>query len=118
MTVAASASGWRESERDGRSGDGREGRRPQREADGRRHLPGRGGPARDCPVPRCLGLFKGQGSTWAWDWGTADSEMQRLYVLDGKDGAVLIMVDSLDGTTFESVTTAADAILASVKFDQ
>ncbi len=74
--------------------------------------------AGDCPVPRCLGLLKGQGSTWAWDWGTADSEMQRLYVLDGKDGPVLIIVDSLDGTTFDSLTAAADAILASVKFDQ
>ncbi len=44
--------------------------------------------------------------------------MQRLYVLDGKDGPVLIIVDSLDGTTFDSLTAAADAILASVKFDQ
>ena len=62
--------------------------------------------------------MKGQGATWAWDWGTADSEMQRLTVLDGKDGPVLIIVDSLDGTTFDSLTAAADTILASVKFDQ
>jgi len=75
-------------------------------------------PTGDCPVARCLGLLKGQGSTWAWDWGVADSEKQRLYALDGKDGAVLILVDSLDGTTFDSLTTAADAILTTVKFDQ
>ena len=70
------------------------------------------------PSGRCLGLLKGQGATWAWDWGTANSEMQRLYILDGKDGPVLIIVDSLDGTTVDSVTAAADKILASVKFDQ
>jgi hypothetical protein len=74
-------------------------------------------PAGDCPVPQCLGLLNGQGSTWAWDWGVADSEKQRLYALDGKDGAVVILVDSLDGMTFDSVTKAADAILATVKFD-
>jgi len=75
-------------------------------------------PTGECPVQRCLGLLKGQGNTWAWDWGTADSERQRMYVLDGKDGAVLIIVDSLDGTTFDSLTMAADTILETVKFDQ
>ncbi len=75
-------------------------------------------PIGDCPVTRCLGLLRGQSNTWAWDWGVADSELQRLYALDGKDGAVLILVDSLDGTTFEALTRAADTILATVKFDQ
>ena len=72
----------------------------------------------DCQVRTCLGLLKGQSNTWAWDWGVADSEMQRMYVLDGKDGPVLILVDSLDGTTFEALTKAADAILATVTFEQ
>jgi hypothetical protein len=75
-------------------------------------------PTGDCPVQRCLGLFQAQGPTWAWDWGVADSELQRLYVLDGKGGPVLIFVDSLDGTTFEAITKAADTILATVKFDK
>jgi len=43
---------------------------------------------------------------------------QRLYALDGKDGAVLVFVDALDGTTFDRLTTAANTILASVKFDK
>lgn len=80
--------------------------------------PGAVVPIGDCPVQRCLGLFSAQGNTWEWDWGTADSELQRLYVLDSKDGAVLIFVDSLDGTTFDSLTKAADTILATVKFDK
>jgi hypothetical protein len=75
-------------------------------------------PTGDCPVQRCLGLFDAQGSTWAWDWGVADSELQRLYVLDSKSGPVLIFVDSLDGTTFEAITKAADSILATVKFEK
>ncbi len=75
-------------------------------------------PTGDCPVQRCLGLLNAQGNTWEWDWGIADSELQRVYALDGKDGVVLVFVDSLDGTTFESTTRAADTILKTVKFDQ
>jgi len=75
-------------------------------------------PTGDCPVQRCLGLVNAQGSTWAWDWGIADSELQRVYALDSKDGVVLVFVDSLDGTTFDSITKAADTILKTVKFDQ
>ena len=75
-------------------------------------------PTGDCPVQRCLGLLNAQGNTWAWDWGIADSEMQRVYALDGKDGVVLVFVDSLDGTTFDSLTKTADTILKTVKFDQ
>jgi hypothetical protein len=75
-------------------------------------------PAGDCPVQRCLGLLNAQGSTWEWDWGVADSEKQRVYALDGKGGVILVLVESLDGTTFESATKAADTILKTVKFDQ
>jgi hypothetical protein len=75
-------------------------------------------PTGDCPVQRCLRLLNAQGSTWGWDWGIADSELQRLYALDSKDGIVLVVVESLDGTTFESSTKAADTILKTVKFDR
>ena len=59
-----------------------------------------------------------QGSTWEWDLVLANSELQRVYALDSKDGVVLVFVDSLDGTTFDSLTKAADTILKTVKFDQ
>ena len=68
-------------------------------------------PTGDCPVQRCLGLFSGQGSTWGWDWGVADSEQQRVFALDSKDGVVLVFVESLDGTTVDSMSKAADTIL-------
>ena len=74
------------------------------------------GPA-DCPVQACVGFFKGTDKhTWAWDWGSAGIEVQRVYLLTSADGVVAIFVDSLDGTTFESLTSKADAILATVKF--
>ena len=37
--------------------------------------------------------------------------------LAAKDGVVLVIVDSLDGTTYDSLTKKADAILSTVKFD-
>ncbi len=75
-------------------------------------------PTGDCPVQRCLPLFNAQGSTWEWDWGIADSELQRVYALDGKDGVVLVLAESLDGTTIDSITQSAQSILKTVKFDQ
>ncbi len=41
----------------------------------------------------------------------------RIYLLDAGDDVVMIAVDSLDGTTFDALTKAADRILGSVKFD-
>jgi hypothetical protein len=72
----------------------------------------------DCPVKICVPLLKAQGSTWEWEWGIGSSEKQRIDVLATKDGVVLIIVDSLDGTTFDHLTRKADAILATVKFDR
>jgi hypothetical protein len=72
----------------------------------------------DCPVQTCVNLMQGRAPTWSWDWGTGSSEKQRMDVLAGKDGVVLIFVDSLDGTTFDVLTKAADKILATVKFDK
>jgi hypothetical protein len=80
--------------------------------------PGAVGSPAACPAQACLDLFIGRSNTWEWDWGTASSERQRMYVLETKGGVVLIFVDSLDGTTFDSLTAAADTILATVKFDQ
>ncbi|MEO8570963.1 MAG: hypothetical protein ABI553_04615 [Chloroflexota bacterium] len=76
----------------------------------------------NCPVQVCVSLFKGVDpstiKTWTWDWGSVSSERQRLYLLTTTDGVVAIFVDSLDGTTFDTMTKAADTILATVRFDQ
>ncbi len=73
----------------------------------------------DCPVQVCVPMFRGRDAapTWEWDWGFAGPERQRLYLLSANDGVVAIFVDSLDGTTFDALTRAADGILATVKFD-
>jgi hypothetical protein len=64
-------------------------------------------------------MFRGRDAapTWEWDWGFGGPERQRLYLLSAKDGVVAIFVDSLDGTTFDALTRAADGILATVRFD-
>jgi hypothetical protein len=76
----------------------------------------------DCPVKTCVSIFKGVDpaavKTWQWDWGTASSEAQRLYLLATTDGVVAIFVDSLDGTTFPALSATADKILATIKFDK
>jgi hypothetical protein len=76
----------------------------------------------DCPVPVCVGIFRGKDpstkTTWVWDWGVGSLEKQRLYLLSGNEDVILIVVDSFDGTTFDSVTKAANDILATFKFDQ
>jgi hypothetical protein len=71
----------------------------------------------DCPVQVCALVFLGRSSTWEWTWGFAGPERQRLYLLSAPDGVIAVFVDSLDGTTFETLTKAADKILATVKFD-
>lgn len=80
------------------------------------------GPTPGCPVPACVSIFKGVDpatvKTWQWDWGTGTSERQRLSLLTTADGGVIaIFVDSLDGTTFDSLVKRADTILPSVRFD-
>jgi hypothetical protein len=74
----------------------------------------------DCEVQICVPIFKGQDLAahppWHWDWGSAGPEAQRLYLLTAKDGVVAIFVDSLDGTTFRTLTANADRILATAKF--
>jgi hypothetical protein len=74
----------------------------------------------DCPVQTCVPIFKGQDLSarppWHWDWGLAGTETQRLYLLKATDGVVAIFIDSLDGTTFGTLTKSADRILDGVKF--
>lgn len=71
-----------------------------------------------CPVQVCVNVFIGRASTWEWDWGFAGPERQRLYLLEAPDNVIAIFVDSLDGTTFDEITAAADEILATVEFDK
>lgn len=76
----------------------------------------------DCPTLACVMFLQGRDPsskpTWVWDVGVASSERLRLYLLDWKEDVVAIVVDSLDGTTFDVQTKAADAILSSVVFDE
>jgi hypothetical protein len=76
----------------------------------------------DCPAQVCVLFLRGRDPsskpTWQWDIAVASSERLRLYLLDWKDDVVAILVDSLDGTTFEALTAEADAILGSVVFDK
>ena len=75
----------------------------------------------DCPTVACVTFMRGDDPSntpaWQWDWGVASGERMRLYVLQNKDDLVAIVVDSLDGTTFEAITKAADQILPSVRFE-
>jgi hypothetical protein len=72
-----------------------------------------------CPVQVCVSLFIGRAATWEWDWGFAGPERQRLYLLEAPGGDVVaIFVDSLDGTSFDEMTAAADEILPTVTFDK
>jgi hypothetical protein len=72
-----------------------------------------------CPVQVCATVFIGRATTWEWDWGFAGPERQRLYLLEASDGGVVaIFVDSLDGTTFDEMTAAADEILPTIEFDK
>lgn len=80
--------------------------------------------ARDtgCPTTACVTFLRGTDPsskpTWDWDWGVATSERMRLYLLDGPTDLTAVVVDSLDGTTFETLTAKADKILASMAFDK
>jgi hypothetical protein len=73
-----------------------------------------------CPVQACVGIFHALDSarlpSWEWEWGIASGERARLYLVTSPDGVFAIIVDSLDGTTFDALTRAADDLLASVQF--
>jgi len=69
----------------------------------------------DCPVQACLVYFAGSDPE-SWSYGVAGSGAQRIYLLTRPEGVVAIIVDSWDGTTFDTLAEASDAILASVTF--
>ena len=73
-----------------------------------------------CPVQVCVPLMKGLDPSlpveWDWDWGSAGPEVQRLYLVTTNEGVVAIFVDSLDGVSFDSLTTRAGVILGTVQF--
>jgi hypothetical protein len=73
-----------------------------------------------CPVQACVGIFRGLDSarlpSWEWDWAIVSGEQARLYLVTSPGGVFAIIVDSLDGTTFDALTRAADDLLASVQF--
>lgn len=74
-----------------------------------------------CPVQVCVDLFRGADPpphpSWEWDWGSAGPESQRLYLLTASDGVVAIFIDSLDGTTFDTLSALGDTVLASATFN-
>ena len=76
----------------------------------------------DCPTTACVTFMRGidpsANRTWEWDWGAATSERMQLYLLDAPGDLTAIVVDSLDGTTFDTLTAAADKIIASMVFDK
>jgi hypothetical protein len=77
-----------------------------------------------CPVQVCVSkLFRGDDPVlnnpyqWHWDWGLAGTEKMRIYLLDADGVVVLLIADSVDGKTFESITASFDAMAPSIKFD-
>lgn len=74
----------------------------------------------DCPVQVCVPLLRGDDPKaippWHWDWGSAGTERQRLYLLKAADAVIAIFIDSYDGTTFDSLTAASAPIIRGLRF--
>lgn len=73
----------------------------------------------DCPVQACVPLLRGDDPKalppWHWDWASAGTERQRLYLLQATDTVIAIFVDSYDGKTFDSLTADATPILHTLR---
>lgn len=71
--------------------------------------PGAAGSVPGCPVQSCVALLRGDDPDlkdpypWHWDWSNAGPERQRLYLLDAPGGTVAVFIDSIDGTSFDSL---------------
>lgn len=84
--------------------------------------PGATGTDPGCPVQVCVAMLRGDDPVpndpyqWHWDWSTAGTEVQRLYLLGGKDTVIAIFVDSVDGLTFDALTKAFDEIKPTIAF--
>lgn len=72
-----------------------------------------------CPVRVCVIFLGGRDPATKGTWQVllAGPERERLYLLAAKDGPLAIVVDSLDGATFDDLTKAAEEILVTVRFD-
>ena len=76
----------------------------------------------NCPVQVCVPIFVGEDPLpkdpfwWHWDWSDAGPENQRLYLLTAPNGVIAIFVDSVDGTTFDTLTKAFDQISPTIRF--
>jgi hypothetical protein len=75
-----------------------------------------------CPVQVCVEFLHGDDPIandlypWHWDWGTAGPEAQRLYLLTTSEGTMAIVVDSIDGTTYDSLIGTWEKIAPAIKF--
>jgi hypothetical protein len=87
-----------------------------------RLAPGLTGNDSNCPVQACVTWMHGDDPVlndpyqWHWDWGTAGPEAARLYLLTDRDGTVAVVIDSLDGTTFDSLLATWEKIAPTIKF--
>jgi hypothetical protein len=76
-----------------------------------------------CPAQVCVGILVGADPDpkdpylWHWDWGLGGTEIMRLNLLNANGNTVLVLADSVDGTTFKAITDALDAIAPTIKFD-
>ena len=75
-----------------------------------------------CPVQVCVTFLRGNDPDpkdpehWHWDWGNAGPERQRLYLLTGPDGTIAVVVDSLDGTTYDALIATWEKVVPTIKF--
>jgi hypothetical protein len=75
-----------------------------------------------CPVQVCIAMLRGDDPDpkdpyqWHWDWGSAGPERMRLYLLTDPDGTVAVVVDSVDGATFDSLISTWEKIAPTIKF--
>jgi hypothetical protein len=71
-----------------------------------------------CPVRVCQAMLAGKaGSGQLWGWGLAGIEKERIYLLTARNGTVAIVVDSMDGASFDDLARRASTVLATVEFD-
>jgi hypothetical protein len=81
-----------------------------------------GGSTAGCPVQVCVDILRGDDPNpkdlypWHWDWGLAGPEKFRLYLLDGPDNPMAVVVDSVDGTTYDAIIGTWEKIAPTVKF--
>jgi hypothetical protein len=75
-----------------------------------------------CPVQVCVDLLHGDDPNpkdlypWHWDWGLAGPEKLRLYLLNGPDNPIAVIIDSVDGTTYDELIATWEKIAPTVKF--